>query len=197
MAGGLVDAIGRGWRDPRGAMAAEVGRGLSEARALVHLMLACGVFFVASLPNAVREARALAIADPVEGAVAAHLFGYLALAPLVAYGLAAVVHLVARGFGARGGFRAARAALFWSLLMAAPLALLLALAGVAVEVAAPALATLLDCLGVGALAFWLWLFAASLAEAEGFAGTGRVAAVVAASVGAVAGLVGLLAAGGA
>ena len=197
MAGGLVDAIGRGWRDPRGAMAAEVGRGLSEARALVHLMLACGVFFVASLPNAVREARALAIADPVEGAVAAHLFGYLALAPLVAYGLAAVVHLVARGFGARGGFRAARAALFWSLLMAAPLALLLALAGVAVEVAAPALATLLDCLGVGALAFWLWLFAASLAEAEGFAGTGRVAAVVAASVGAVAGLVGLLEAGGA
>ena len=197
MAGGLVDAIGRGWRDPRGAMAAELGRGLSEARALVHLMLACGVFFVASLPNAVREARALDIADPVEGAVAAHLFGYLALAPLVAYGLAAVVHLVARGFGARGGFRAARAALFWSLLMAAPLALLLALAGVAVEVAAPALATLLDWLGVGALAFWLWLFAASLAEAEGFAGTGRVAAVVAASVGAVAGLVGLLAAGGA
>ena len=197
MAGGLVDAIGRGWRDPRGAMAAEVGRGLSEARALVHLMLACGLFFVASLPNAVREARALDIADPVEGAVAAHLFGYLALAPLVAYGLAAVVHLVARGFGARGGFRAARAALFWSLLMAAPLALLLALAGVAVEVAAPALAALLDWLGFGALAFWLWLFAASLAEAEGFAGTGRVAAVVAASVGAVAGLVGLLAAGGA
>ena len=105
MAEGLVDAIGRGWRDPRGAMAAELGRGLSEARALVHLMLACGVFFVASLPNAVREARALAIADPVEGAVAAHLFGYLALAPLVAYGLAALVHLVARGFGARGGFR--------------------------------------------------------------------------------------------
>jgi hypothetical protein len=197
MAGGLVDAIGRGWRDPRGAMAAELGRGLSEARALVHLMLACGVLFVASLPNAVREARALDIADPVEGAVAAHLFGYLAFAPLVAYGLAAVVHLVARGFGARGGFRAARAALFWSLLMAAPLALLLALAGVAVEVTAPALATLLDWLGVGALAFWLWLFAASIAEAEGFAGTGRVAAVVAASVGAVAGLVGLLAAGGA
>ena len=181
----------------RGSILARRSVGLSEARALVHLILACGVFFVASLPNAVREARALAIADPVEGAVAAHLFGYLALVPLVAYGLAAVVHLVARGFGARGGFRAARAALFWSLLMAALAALLLALAGVAVEVAAPALATLLDCLGVGALAFWLWLFAASLAEAEGFAGTGRVAAVVAASVGAVAGLVGLLAAGGA
>jgi hypothetical protein len=160
-------------------------------------MLACGLFFVASLPNAVREAGALDIADPVEGAIAAHLFGYLALAPLVAYGLAAVVHLVARGFGARGGFRAARAALFWSLLMAAPITLLLALAGVGVEVAAPALAPLLDWLGFGALAFWLWLFAASLAEAEGFVATGRVAAVVAASFGAVAGILGLLAAGGA
>jgi len=197
MAEGLVDATLRGWRDPRAAMAAEFDRGLSEARALVHLMLACSVFFVASLPNAIREAQALDIADPVEGAIAAHLFGYLALAPLIAYGLAALVHLAARGFGARGGFRAARAALFWSLLMAAPVALLLALAGVAVEVAAPSLAPLFDALGLAALAFWLGLFAASLAEAEGFAGTGRVAAVVAASLGAVAGLVGLLAAGGA
>jgi hypothetical protein len=197
MAEGLVDAIGRGWRDPRGAMAAEVGRGLSEGRALVHLVLACGLFFVASLPNAMREARALDIPDPVEGAIAAHLFGYLALAPLLAYGLAALVHLVARGFGAHGGFRAGRAALFWSLLMVAPLAIGLALAGVAIEVAAPALAPLTDLLGLAALAFWLWLFAASLAEAEGFAATGRVAAVVAASLGAVAGLAGLLAAGGA
>ena len=37
-------------------------------------------------------------------------------------------------------------------------------------------------LGYAALAFWLWLLAASLAEAEGFAGTGRVAAVLAAGV---------------
>jgi hypothetical protein len=193
---GLVDATFRGWRDPRGAMAWEVDRGLSEGRALAHLMLACGLFFVASLPNAIREARALDIAEPVEGAIAAHLFGYLALAPLVAYALAALVHLVARGFGARGGFRAARAALFWSLLMIAPIAIGLALAGVAVEVAAPGLAPLTDALGLAALGFWLWQFAASLAEAEGFAATGRVAAVVVASFGSVAGLVGLLAAGG-
>jgi hypothetical protein len=197
MAGGLVDATLRGWRDPRGAMAAELDRGLSEARALAELMFACGLFFVASLPNAIREARSLAIADPVEGAVAAHLFGYLALAPLLAYGFAALVHLVARGFGAERGFGAARAALFRSLLLVAPVAIALALAGVAVEVAVPSLAPLLDVLGVATLAFWLWLFAASLAEAEGFAATRRVAAVVVASLGAVAGLVGLFAAGGA
>jgi hypothetical protein len=176
-------------------MARQVAAGLSEARALVHLMLACGLFFVASLPNALREARGLEVADPVEGAVAAHLFGYLALAPLLAYGLAAVVHLAARGFGGRGGFLAARSALFWSLLMAAPMAIALALVGVGVELAAPALLPWLAWLGYAALAFWLWLFAASLAEAEGFGATRRVAAVVAAGFAGVAGLLGLVAGG--
>lgn len=196
MAEGLVDSIAGAWRDPRRAMARQVAAGLSEGRSLLYLMLACGLYFVASLPNAVREARALDIADPVEGAIAAHLFGYLALAPLLAYGLAALIHLVARGFGATGGFGAARAALFWSLLAAAPLALGLALVGVGVEVAAPRLLPITVALGYAALALWVWLFAASLAEAEGFAATRRVVAGVAAGLGAVAGLVGFIAAGG-
>lgn len=197
MAGGLVDAIGRAWRDPRAAMAGEVARGLSEGRALFHLMLACGLYFVASLPNALRQAQALDIEDPVQGAVAAHLFGYLALAPLLAYGLAALVHIAARGFGASGGFRASRAALFWSLLVVAPLSLALALAGIAVELLAPGLAAALDWLGAGGLVFWLWIFAASLAEAEGFVATRRVAAVVAVGAAAAIGAIGLLAGRGA
>jgi hypothetical protein len=197
MAEGLVDAVVRGWRDPRGAMAREADRGLSEARALVHLMLACGLFFVASLPNAVREARALAIDDPVEGAVSAHLFGYLALAPLLAYGVAGLVHLVARGFGGRGGFLAARAALFWSLLLVAPLVLLLSLLGVAAEAAVAVLLPFTTLLGYAVLAVWVWLFAASLAEAEGFSATGKVAAVVAAAFAGIAGLLGLVVSGGA
>lgn len=193
MGGGLVDAIGRGWRGPRAAMAAELDRGLNEGRALVHLMIACGLFFVASLPNAVREARGLGIDDAVEGAVSAHLFAWLALAPLLAYALAALVHLAARGFGARGGFLAARAAVFWSLLLAAPLALALAVLGAIVEIAAPVVLPWLAPLGYAVLAAWVWFFAASLAEAEGFAATGPVAAVVAAAFAAVAGLLGFVA----
>ena len=50
-------------------------------------------------------------------------------------------------------------------------------------------------LGYAGLAFWLWLLAASLAEAEGFAATGRVAAVLAAGFAAVAGLFEVLAGG--
>ncbi len=193
MGAGLVDAIGRGWRAPRAAMAAERDRGLNEGRALAHLMVACGLFFVASLPNAVREARGLGIDDAVEGAVSAHLFAWLALAPLLAYALAALVHLAARGFGARGSFLAARAAVFWSLLLAAPLALALAVLDAIVEIAAPALLPWLVPLGYAVLAAWVWFFAASLAEAEGFAATGPVAAVVAAAFAAVAGLLGFVA----
>ena len=193
MSEGLVDTVARGWRAPRAAMARELARGPSEGRALVQLMAACGVLLVASLPNAVRQARTLGIDDAVEGAVSAHLFAYLALAPLLAYGFAALVHLVARAFGATGGFRAARAALFWSLLLAAPLALAVAVLGALAETATPALLPWLAPLGYAVLAAWLWFFAAGLAEAEGFAATGRVAAVTAAVLAAGAGLLGLAA----
>ena len=192
---GLVDTIWGGWRNPRRAMAAELAGGPREARSLLHALVACGLLFVASLPNALREARGLDIEDPVAGAVAAHLFGYVALAPLLLYGLAAAVHLAARAFGATGNFAAARAALFFSVLLAAPLALVLALVGVAAE-ARPALLPWVSWLGYAGLALWLWLLAASLAEAEGFPATGTVAAVVAAAFAGIAGLLALVASRG-
>lgn len=168
---GLVDSILRGWRAPRAAMAREVARGLSEGRALVHLMLACFLLFMASLPNALAAARTLDIPDAVAGAVSAHAFAWFALAPFLAYGFAALVHLAVRGFGGRGGFLGARAAVFWSLLLAAPLALAVALIAAAAEIAAPGLLPWLAPLGYAVLAAWLWFLAASLAVTEGFAAT--------------------------
>lgn len=194
---GIVDAIWLAWRDPRAAMAEQLAGGLNEARALVLLLLACGLFFVASLPNALRQARLLEIEDPVGGAVAAHAFAWFALAPLVAYGLAVPVHLAARACGGRRAFFAARAALFWSALAVAPVTLGLALAGVAAELVWPRLLPFVPVLGYAGLAFWLWLLAASLAEAEGFAATGRVAAVTAAAFAGLAGLIALAARGAA
>jgi hypothetical protein len=193
---GVVDAIWLAWRNPRPAMAEQLAGGLTEGRALVLLLLACGQFFVASLPNAVREARLLEIDDPVGGAIAAHAFAWFALAPLVAYALAVPVHLAARACGGQRPFFAARAAIFWSALALAPVTVTLALAGVAAELLWPRLLPLMSVLGYAGLAFWLWLFAASLAEAEGFAATGRVAAAVAAAFACLAGII-ALAAGGA
>lgn len=168
---GLVAAMAEGYRRPRAAMARLIASGITEARALALLFIACALGFVASVPEAIRQARAIDIADPVAGVVAAHFFAYLFIAPLLAYALAALAHLAARGFGARGGFFGARVALFWSALLGAPLALVVAaLRAVAGDLAAP--------VGVAALLYWLWLFVAGFAEAEGFSATWRVGAVI-------------------
>lgn len=180
MSNGVVAAMARAYRDPRGAMAAQITAGLSEVRGMVYLFLGCGLAFVASLPNAIRAARGLSIEEPLAGAVSAHLFGYFFIAPLLLYGLAAGIHLIARLFGARGGFLSARVALFWSVLLGGPIAMALAMLGMIGEAAfGGRLLPLLGLAGYAGLAFWLWLFAATLAEAEGFSATGRVAAVLA------------------
>lgn len=171
----LVDAMGRGLRAPRQAMRAEAAAGLTEARALLHLMLACGLFFLASVPRTMRFAAASDGTVPLDGAIAGLAFALLAVAPLGFYGLAALVHGLARLLGGRGGFLAARAALFWSLLLASVPALGLALAGVLAEAAAgPAGLAVVQWLAPVVLMWWAWLFAASLAETEGFGNTGRV-----------------------
>ncbi|MFO1105872.1 MAG: hypothetical protein U1E34_07205 [Amaricoccus sp.] len=176
---GLAAAMAHAYRHPRAAMARQIAAGLREARALGQLFLACGFGFLASLPGAIRASRTIAAEDPLAAAIAAHLFGYLFLAPLLFYGLAALIHLGARAFGARGGFLAARAALFWSALLGAPIAMALAVVSVLAEAAlGPWSLPGLALLGYAGLGFWLWLLAASLAEAEGFAATGRVAAVI-------------------
>lgn len=197
MAEGVVDSILRGWRDPRGAMARRLAGGPDEARALFDLFLACGLGFVASLPAAARRSVALGIEDPLAGAVAAHLFGFLFVAPLMLYGLAALVHLAARAAGGAGSFAAARAALFWGLLLGAPLALGVALAGALGQMATGAPpGPWIGWLALAAFGFWVWLLASNLAEAEGFPATGRVAAALGlACVGVAAGVAGL--AGGA
>lgn len=190
----LTGAIARAWVHPRAAMAQQVADGLSEPRALFHLMLASGLLFVASLPAAVETARGLAVEDPLSGTVAANIFGYFFVAPLLAYGLAAVAHLGVRAFGARAPFLAARSALFWSVLVAAPVALAVA----AVEaltrpLAGGAALPLGQVLGYLGFAFWFWIFAASLAEAEGLRATWPVMVGVMLAFGAVVGALATLA----
>ncbi|TPE53820.1 YIP1 family protein [Amaricoccus solimangrovi] len=183
---GLVAAMAEAYRRPRAAMAGLIARGITEGGALALLFIACALGFVASVPEAARRARALDIEDPVAGAVAAHLFAYLFLAPLLAYALAALAHLVARGFGARGGFFRARVAVFWSVLLGAPLALAMAALRSVAEMAGGLSPALLPLAGLAAFLFWLRLLAASFAEAEGFSATWRVGAVLGLAFGLVA-----------
>lgn len=180
MAGSLVGAIGRGWRDPRGTMASQIDEGLDESRALFHLMLACGLLCLASMPGAVRASRAIEADDPLSGAVAAYLFAYLFVLPLVAYGVAALLRLVAQRFGGTGSYLAMRSALFWTLLAGAPIALGLALLRVFAEAAPGAgLLPMVTLLGYAGLGIWIWLLAGAIAAAEGFGSTMRVGGVIA------------------
>jgi hypothetical protein len=196
MAEGVVAAIGAAWRNPRRAMARQMREGASEERALFHLMAACGLGFLASLPAAIRTARALEADDALAATIGAHLFGFLFVAPLLMYGVAALVHLGARAFGATGPYLHARMALFWALLVGAPIALGLALGGVAAEMAFGAgVLPWLAPLGYAGLALWLWIFGTSLAEAEGFAHGGRVTAALVAGFVGLAALVAALAGG--
>ncbi len=177
-------------------MADLIGDGLNEPRALAHLVGACFLLLVASLPNAVREARVVDIEDSLSGVIAAHLFGYMFVLPLILYGVAALAHLASLAFGGGGGYLAARSALFWTVLAGAPVALALALYGVAAEaIAGGARLPWLSLPGYAGLAFWIWLYAGALAEAEGFASTGRVAAALVAVFGVMAAIAAIVAGG--
>lgn len=91
-----------------------------EDRALVLLLIGCLMVFVAQWPRLAREAH---FADGItfQDLLAGALFGWIFVAPLALYLLAAASHLIARLLGGQGTWYGARMALFWALLAAAPL----------------------------------------------------------------------------
>lgn len=93
-----------------------------EDRALITLMLACALIFLAQWPRLSREA--FLGGEQIEALLAGAIFGWLFIVPLFMYGLAAVTHLAARLMGGQGTWYGARVALFWALLAASPLWLL-------------------------------------------------------------------------
>lgn len=113
----------RSWRSPGAAIRRQLASGVNEGRALAYLMAGCALIFVAQWPRLAREAF-LMPEVPLQARIGAALLGWIFVAPLFFYGFAALSHLLARLFGGRGDWFAARLALFWSLLVSAPLFLL-------------------------------------------------------------------------
>lgn len=111
------------WRRPRVVMRSILADGVREDRALVFLMSACFIAFIAQWPALSRAAH-LDPSVPLDARLGGALMGTLFLVPLFAYALAAIAHLVAKVFGGKGSFYTARVALFWSLLVISPLMLL-------------------------------------------------------------------------
>ena len=111
------------YRNPRGVIRRQLAMGQREDRALMYLVLACGLIFVAQWPRLSRQAY-LDDAVPLDALIGGALMGWFFIAPLALYGLAALSRVIARVMGGQGTWYSARLALFWALLAAAPLWLL-------------------------------------------------------------------------
>lgn len=110
------------YRRPRAVFRARVGDEPREDRALVVLMVACTIIFVAQWPRLAR--LAFETGQDVQPLIGGALFGLLFIAPLAMYAIGTLSHIVAKLLGAKGSGYRARLALFWSLLCASPLWLL-------------------------------------------------------------------------
>lgn len=156
MGGGasLSGAILRSFRAPREVVRDLLAQDRREGRLMLYLTLALGIVFVAQWPRLLREASAEIGFEPL---FAGALFGIMFVGPLLAYGLAALMGLLLRPVAPVEPF-AVRLALFWALLVTAPLMLFqAALASVA---GAGGLAERLS--GYAVLAAFVLLLAAGL-----------------------------------
>ncbi len=116
---GVIGDIARAWRYPRRAMRRQLGLGKREDRALIFLVVACLLIFAAQWPRLSLAAK-LDPSMPFDARIGGALLGWVFLAPLALYGIAALSRIVARLAGGQGDWYSARLALFWSLLVAAP-----------------------------------------------------------------------------
>lgn len=148
------------YRRPRAVLRRMMQGGGQEGRALAVLMGACLLLFVAQWPGAARDAH-LDPSIPLDARMGGALMATVFVVPLLAYGLAAISHLVARAFGGRGTHLGARMALFWSMLAIGPLMLLQGLVRGLIG-SGPALTLV----GIGVLAAFLTLWINALIEAE-------------------------------
>lgn len=85
------------------------------------------------------------------------LMGWVFIVPLVLYGVAAITRLIAMALGGRGTFYGARLALFWAVLAASPLFLLV---GLVAGLIGPGLE--LQVVGLLWFAFFAWFWFAGL-----------------------------------
>jgi hypothetical protein len=110
------------YRGPRKVMQRLLDMGQREDRALIFVMAACVITFIAQWPYLARKAHLEEV--ELNGLLAGSLMAWIIVAPLLLYTLAWISHGVAKLFGGKGSFYSARIALFWAFLATSPLMLL-------------------------------------------------------------------------
>lgn len=159
--------IVRTWRSPRVVMRELLSHGQREDRAIAYVMAACLILYVAQWPR-LKRAEQFELYGP-DGAsdfqmnAGIAFFAMLIVWPLMLYIIAAITHLVAKIFRAKGTHYTARLALFWAFLAASPVGLLY---GLTIGLIGPGPAT--NLVGwVWAIVFgWIWTQCFRVAEGE-------------------------------
>lgn len=136
-----------------------LGMGRREDRALVYLMAACFLIFIAQWPRLSREA--FFAGEDLTQRITYEFAAWLMVWPLVFYLLGFVLHAVFKVFRARGTWYGARLALFWSLLATSPLMLFY---GLLTGLNGPAIGT--DLVGAAWLVAFVVILVQCLREAE-------------------------------
>lgn len=155
----LTSDIVRMYRAPRVVMRSLLAQGQREDRVLMFIMLFGVLNFLAQLPRVQRAAHldAEIVFQEQMGSV---LFASIFALPLVAYGIAGLLHMGLRLFRRRSSWFTARLALFWALLSVAPLMLIQGiLQGFVGLGGAGAI------FGFGVAAIFLWFVVAGIREA--------------------------------
>lgn len=119
----LSGDILRMYRAPRAVVRDLLAQGQREDRALMFIMLFGVLNFLAQLPRVQRAAHLnpdVVFQEQMGGVLFASVFAM----PLLAYGIAALLHLAMRAFRRPSTWFTARLVLFWSLLSVAPLSLI-------------------------------------------------------------------------
>jgi len=151
------------YRGPGKVMRQILARDKREDRALIYLMLACMMIFVAQTPRLARQA--FENGQELNALLGATLMAWIFIMPLVLYCMAGVSGWIARLLGSGITSYGARMALFWALLATCPIMLLWGLTagfiGPGIEM------TIVGALWFAAfLWFWIGGFRAAAAEAR-------------------------------
>jgi hypothetical protein len=144
---------------PRRVMARLLRMGQREDRVLAMLMGGCIILFVSQWPYRARQAHVTG--ETLTDYIQHDAVGLIFVLPLLAYGVAALLRLISRIFGAKADYYSARLAMFWALLASSPA---LVLAGMVKGFIGLGAAN--SIVGALWLLVFLWVLGNSLIEAE-------------------------------
>ena len=144
---------------PRRVMARMLCMGQREDRVLAMLMGGCIILFMSQWPYRARQAHFTG--ETLTDYIQHDAVGLIFVLPLLAYGVAALLRLISRIFGAKADYYSARLAMFWALLASSPA---LVLAGMVKGFIGLGVAN--SIVGALWLFVFLWVLGNSLIEAE-------------------------------